>query len=380
MKFLVIIILNFALGLILTDSFATEIKTVNKIDTQSQKRVAILISSYAEVGKENLSYDLEELAQAYLVLMDNGIKIDIASPKGGAVMVKNNKDDLLYIQRFKKQTPALKQLMSTIASKDLVYDNYDGLLIVGGNGAMFDLPIDVPTQKFITHIANSNKPLAAVCHGPAALVNIKTNDNKYLVAGKRINSFTSAEDGAFGGDMIESFPFLLEDKLKQHGAIFVKNKPMLPYVSVDQNLITAQNPGSVARAAEALVVKLGLKVKNRQLYKDEATLELLSQARVNGAFLIDIELTTNPDKYDINYLALYGFYSYGLAQSIEDKLTELEMMQTIAGHFSHPMYLSNLIKAQLDQGFKQKAKNNFAQLKATFPEHDATKQTLMLFE
>ena len=66
------------------------------------KRVAILISSYGSLEHPDLSYDLEELAQAYLVLTDNGLEIDIISPRGGAVLIKTNKDDLPYIQKFKK--------------------------------------------------------------------------------------------------------------------------------------------------------------------------------------------------------------------------------------------------------------------------------------
>ena len=102
--------------------------------------------------------------------------------------------------------------------------------------------------------------------------------------GKKINSFTNVEEQAFGGDVIDDLPFLLEDKLKQQGAKFVKNAPMLPYIAVDGNLITAQNPGAVAKATEALIVKLGVLVKPRVPFKDEASLALITQSRNTGAY------------------------------------------------------------------------------------------------
>jgi len=335
----------------------------------NNKKIAILISSYNNSEHPSLSYDLEELAQAYLVLHDNGISLDIISPKGGAVLIKNNKDDLPYINRFKHQTKALEQLKSTIKSSDALTKKYDGLMIIGGDGAMFDLPTDKATQKFIYQFIQSNSPIAAVCHGPAALVNIKNHDGQYWIKGKQVNSFTQAEDNAFKSDVLSLYPFIIEDKLKQRGAIFKSNSPMLPYISVDQNLITAQNPIAVAKAAEALVLKLALKIKPRILFKDEATLELIMKARVSGSYLIDLAMNSQAEKYDLNYLALYGFYSYPLATNKQDKLTELSIMQAVSCHFNHPSFNASLIKAEIEQGFMESAKNRLTRFKLHNPKH-----------
>jgi len=359
-------------------TFILHINFVFATEQQSEKRVAILISSYGDIGHENLSYDLEELAQTYLVLHDNGIKLDIVSPKGGAVLVKNNKDDLAYIQRFKEKTSALKQLNATIASKDINVEDYDGIFVIGGSGAMFDLPIEKNTQRMLSSFVHKNKIIAAVCHGPASLVNIKTKEGNYFVTDKKVNSFTNTEEHAFGGDSAKQFPFLLEDKLKERGAIFTANSPMLPFVAVDGNLITAQNPGAVAMAAEALIVKLGLKVKPRIKFRDEATLALINEARSSGSYLIDLAINSQPELYDLNYFALYGFYSYGLAKSNEDKLKELELMTAVSRHFEHPTFMANLIKAQLEQGFEKEAKQSFNQLKEKYPDEKVTAEVALL--
>ena len=340
----------------------------------AKPKVAMLISGYGTTENPHLSYDLEELAQAYLVLNDNGVDIDIISPKGGSVLVKNNKDDLDYIQTFKKY--ALTKLKNTLSSEQAVNTDYDALFIVGGDGAMFDLPSHKQTQAWITRLVNNNKVIAAVCHGPAALVDIKLDNGEYFVSGKQVNGFTRIEDLAFKKENIALYPFVLQTKLEERNAHFVHNAPMLPFVAVDKHLITAQNPMSVAMAADALVLKLGLTPKTRKQFKDEATLNLVAKARTNGAYLIDIALATEPDKYNMNYLALYGFYAYGVADSEHEKRISLKLKEQIGKHFRHPKYMESLISAYLSQNLPEKAKAAFETLKLQFPKHEISNELM----
>lgn len=341
---------------------------------ESNKRVAILISSYGEEGRENLSYDLEELAQAYLVLHDNKVAIDIISPRGGKVIVHDKKDDLDYMQRFKGETPALKQLSATLMVGDLSANTYDALVIIGGDGAMFDLPTDPSTIEFISDMATLGGPIAAVCHGPAALVNVKNQQGNYLIKGKQVNSFTNIEEKAFGSEVINDLPFLLETKIKERGAIFVNNAPMLPFVSVDGNLITAQNPASVASAVEAMLLQLDISPKDRVAFKDEATMRLIQQARQSGAYLIDVALSKQPETYDMNYLALYGYYSFGLAQNAAEKKQELTIMEAVGRHFKHPTYEARFIRALIEQGHTEKARLAFTKFNNAYPDDKATSE------
>ncbi|QYK03435.1 MULTISPECIES: type 1 glutamine amidotransferase domain-containing protein [Shewanella] len=350
----------------LTYLFSTAL-LISQAALADEKRVLMLISSYATEANPELSYDLEELAQSYLVLHDNGVKLDIASPKGGAVLVKNNKDSLDYIQRFKAL--ASEQLAETMATFEADIKPYDGVFIVGGSGAMLDLPSHPATQQLLTNAVYSDKVITAVCHGPAAIADIKLPDGRYFVAGKWVNGFTNIEEQAFSSEHIAMFPFLLQDRLVKNGAQFVQNAPMLPYVAVDGNLITAQNPGSVAKAAEAMVLALGLPVKARHPFTDENTMQLLSQARQNGPVVIDLALQSSDHNIDINYLALYGFYAYRLADDA-DKARELAIMHTISKHFSHPEYDVQLIMQSLEQGLLRQAKTVYEQFVERYPEHE----------
>ncbi|MCC2604893.1 DJ-1/PfpI family protein [Planctobacterium marinum] len=339
---------------------------ISSFVSAEEKRVLMLISSYGSEANPELSYDLEELAQSYLVLHDNGVKLDIASPKGGAVLVKNNKDALKYIQRFKSLATA--QLANTLATAETDIKHYDGVFIIGGSGAMLDLPSHQATQQLLTNAIDKDKVITAVCHGPAAIADLKLTDGSYFVAGKQVNGFTNKEEHAFSSEHLSDFPFLLQDHLIKNGAQFVHNAPMLPYVAVDGKLITAQNPGSVAKAAEAMVLALGLPVSARKPFSDEATMALISAARQNGPVEIDLALQQAEHNIDINYLALYGFYAYSLADDV-DKARELAIMYTISMHFSHPEFDAQLIVQSLEQGLVVQANTVYQQFVRRYPEH-----------
>lgn len=350
--------------------FSSVVIAENTKTNPAQKRVAIIISGHASEGNPALSYDQEELAQSYLTLHRNGIAVDIISPKGGAVLVKNNKDNLDYIQAFKKDTPALTQLANTLSAEQANINHYDGLFIVGGDGAMFDLPSHPHTQRFIKTFVQQEKPIAAVCHGPAALVDITLADGRYFVEGKTINSFTETEDRAFKKEHIELYPFILQTELEKRGAHFVSNKPMLPYVAQDGNLITAQNPMSVAKAADALILALGITPVSREYFKDEATFDLLSRAYSEGFSLVGVEIAKQPSAYDYNYMALYGYYAFQLAKTPEQKQLELTMMSQLRDHVVsfQPQYQLALISANIEMGLMQKAKEEYQWWLSRFPD------------
>ena len=86
------------------------------------KKVALLISGYGNETQGKISYDLEELAQTYLVLHNHNLELDIVTPKGGEVVVKTNKDNLAYIQKFKGDGSTRRpRLLNKKCSKWYVY-------------------------------------------------------------------------------------------------------------------------------------------------------------------------------------------------------------------------------------------------------------------
>ena len=118
---------------------------------------------------------------------------------------------------------------------------------------MWDFADSAAIDKVTREIYERGGIVSAVCHGPAALVNVKLSDGSYLVAGKNLTSFTNGEEEAVQATDI--VPFLLESALKEHGAIHHAAANWSNHVVEDGRLVTGQNPASAGSVAE-VVVKL----------------------------------------------------------------------------------------------------------------------------
>jgi putative intracellular protease/amidase len=128
---------------------------------------------------------------------------------------------------------------------------YDGIFYVGGHGAMWDFPDDEGLARLGRDIYEGGGVVAAVCHGPAALVNLTLSDGTYLVEGKEIAAFTNAEEEEAG--VAEVMPFLLQTALEERGAKHVAAANFTPQVSVSERLATGQNPASATALAQEVV-------------------------------------------------------------------------------------------------------------------------------
>ena len=101
----------------------------------------------------------------------------------------------------------------------------------------------------IKKVYESGRVVGAVCHGPVALLNVTLSNGKNLLEGKRISSFTEAEENIDKHVLGDVIPFMLDAELKKQGAIFSSTSPFEPYVITDGNLITGQNPASASSVA-----------------------------------------------------------------------------------------------------------------------------------
>lgn len=84
---------------------------------------------------------------------------------------------------------------------------------------MFDLVDDEDSQQLIVEFYNAGKTVAAVCHGPIVLVNVKV-DAKPLLQDRQVTGFSNEEEDIIG--LTSAMPQLLEDEVKKRGGIYVK--------------------------------------------------------------------------------------------------------------------------------------------------------------
>lgn len=61
-------------------------------------------------------------------------------------------------------------------------------LVLPGSPCSQDFPDNAALIKLVEDFYNSGKGVAAVCHGPMGLVNVKDASGKPIVAGKKVRS------------------------------------------------------------------------------------------------------------------------------------------------------------------------------------------------
>jgi putative intracellular protease/amidase len=241
-------------------------------------KVLLVVSSEGrDAGKLRPGFEMDEFAKAWLTLRANGLEVDVASPAGGAPEADryNEKDD--HIQRLKADAQATKALLHTRRTQDIQVGEHAAVLVIGGKGAMFDLPRDAALQKLLSAHFEAGGVLAAVCHGPAALVPLKRADGSPLVAGRRLTGFTDEEEATFGKRWAKEFPFLLETRLRELGAEWQEAPMLMPKLVVDGKLITGQNPFSTVQVAEAIVRSLGRTPVSVAAFREDASMALVER-------------------------------------------------------------------------------------------------------
>jgi len=227
--------------------------------------VLFVVTSHRHLGSSGQLTGLhfEELATPYYLLQGAGINVEIASIQGGLPPIDPRSYDRLNktrnpasVNRFTGDMEAMYKLGNTTNVEELDMENFQAIYLPGGHGTMWDFPDNESLQKLLREAFRHEKPIAAICHGPAALVNV-TFHGKYIVQNHKINSFTNEEERGAGMDRI--VPFLLESRLRARGANFKGTRPGKAICIESGPFITGQNPASATPVAKKLLARLGVK-------------------------------------------------------------------------------------------------------------------------
>lgn len=219
------------------------------------KKILLVLTSHDDLGgQRSTGYYINEAAHPWKVFTEAGYSVDFASVKGGVPPQDGRQEGDPGQEEFLGDPEVARQLADTPAVADVDASAYDAVLYVGGHGTMWDFPGSEGVSAIGRSIYENGGVVAAVCHGPAALVNLTLSDGTPLVNGKRVASFTNAEEEAVG--LTGVVPFLLADELGSRGAIHVPADNFTENVVVDGRLITGQNPQSATSVAREVVAAL----------------------------------------------------------------------------------------------------------------------------
>lgn len=224
------------------------------------KKILLILTSHEDLDNTDAKTGvwLGEFTDPYYEFMDQGYEVILASPQGGQPpvdpMSKLTEHITASNRRFQDDETAKQQFASTQRLEAIHADDYDAMFIAGGHGPLWDLATSEVSGRLILHFLQQDKPVAAVCHGPAALIKAAVLQPG-LLQDKMLTCFTNTEEKlAMKSGQV---PYLLEDRLKELGADF--DSATIPYtahVEEDGLLITGQNPMSAGPTAKALVARL----------------------------------------------------------------------------------------------------------------------------
>ncbi len=220
-----------------------------------ETKVLIIVSNANVIGPLNRRTGtfLPEVAHPYAEFNNAGLHIDFASLSGDtpyldALNLADDPDNLAFLtgEGWAKMQKAAKL-------SDVNVAEYDAVFVPGGLAPMVDMPENQLLKKVIAETYERGAVVGAVCHGPVSLLNVKLSDGSYLVTGKHIASFTTAEEDNYARPDV---PFDLQTALTEQGAIFHAAEPWSANSIADGNLVTGQNPASAKGVGEKIVALL----------------------------------------------------------------------------------------------------------------------------
>jgi putative intracellular protease/amidase len=217
----------------------------------------MVLTSHEKLGDtgHKTGFWVEEFAAPYYVFVDAGVDVTLASPKGGKPPMDPNSTapdaQTEATERLEKDSTAQHKLETTCTLDDVDPDDFDAIFYPGGHGPLWDLTNNEQSIKLIEHFWSKGKPVSAVCHAPAVLLNAKTPSGDPIVQGRTVTGFSNTEEAAV--ELTNVVPFLLEDELTAKGGHYRKVDDWQAYAVQDGMLITGQNPASSEQTAQRLL-------------------------------------------------------------------------------------------------------------------------------
>ena len=216
--------------------------------------VLFVLTNAAKIGPHDRAtgFFFAEVAHPFAVFDAGGVAMDFASPRGGPIP-EDAYDDEDPADRSFKDSLAYRRMNRSRKLSEVDVSDYDAIFFPGGLGPMVDIVKDADVKRAVARAWSAGRMVGAVCHGPAALLGVTLDSGEPLVRGRRLTSFSKAEEDDYAKDDV---PFVLESALREAGALYESAGPWQPKVMLDGRLMTGQNPASAGPLAEQMLAAL----------------------------------------------------------------------------------------------------------------------------
>lgn len=223
-------------------------------------KILMVLTSHSDLGDtgEKTGFWVEEFAAPYYIFKDAGAQITLASPLGGQPPVdpKSELEDFqtAATKRFDADNEVQQLIANTETLSAVNADDFDAVFYPGGHGPLWDLTNNADSINLLQNFIAQLKPVSAVCHATAALLNVKDTNGQLFIKNKEITGFSNSEEDAV--QLREVVPFMLEDEIVKRNALYQSGADWHPFVIQDGLAITGQNPASSELVAQKLLALL----------------------------------------------------------------------------------------------------------------------------
>lgn len=200
-----------------------------------------------------------ELTVPYYCFLDAGMRVDVASCRGGLVPVEPlsmkgslrtpGDDRMLADDAFRAQLADSKSIV------DVDFAAYDVIFFAGGWGAAFDLGQSDELGDRVGRAYAAGRVLGGICHGPLGLLRARRTDGELIVKGRRVTAVTDRQVRQLGVSITPLHP---ESALRAAGAAFeCKHHPLRDFFAnhfvADGDLVTGQNQNAGPMVARLMM-------------------------------------------------------------------------------------------------------------------------------
>lgn len=231
----------------------------SQANVDQNSKILIVLSNATHYGTSDITTanHFAETVVPFDVFVSAGYDVDFVSPKGGRVPIGYINTADTIIAKYIHDHDFMDKILNTKRPQEVITKEYAAIFYSGGGAAMFGVPEDKLIQDIAMAIYEENiGVVAAICHGTAGLVNLKTSDGQYLVSDKKINGFPDIFENKEAA-YYQEFPFSIQEKIESRDGDFVYAEEWdAQHYIIDGRLATGQDPSSAKVLAQQIVKML----------------------------------------------------------------------------------------------------------------------------